>query len=141
MTFWNRCGASLNFSASAQNTWFAGKCLAEDLPLLLELSAECLINPIFPSEYFERMRSQILSALAIREQDTADQASMALDKFLFPNHPMGNPTDGNPETIQAIQREDLSRFHQTHYGTDGMILVIVGGIQPEKAFELANLPF
>jgi zinc protease len=135
------CGASLSFSASIHNTWFAGKSLAEDLPMLLEISADCLIHPVFPGEYFERMRSQILSELAIRDQDTADQASLALDKILFPNHPMGNPTDGYPETIQSIQLEDLVRFHHSHFGTDGMILVIVGGIQPESTFNLVNRYF
>jgi zinc protease len=79
--------------------------------------------------------------LAIRDQDTADQASLALDKILFPNHPMGNPTDGYPETIQSIQLEDLVRFHHSHFGTDGMILVIVGGIQPESTFNLVNRYF
>jgi zinc protease len=131
-------GASLNFSASAQNTWFGGKALAEDLPLLLELSSDCLIHPVFPVEYIERLRAQLLSSLAIREQDTGDRASMALDQILFPNHPFGNPTDGYPDTIQAIHRNDLLDFHQKKNGPNGMILVIVGGIKPEKAYHLAS---
>jgi zinc protease len=135
------CGASLNFNASAQNTWFAGKCLAEDLPMLLEISADCLIQPTFPPEYFDRMRSQILSALAIREQDTADRASLALDKILFPNSPLGQPSEGFPETIQSIHRQDLINFHQRFFGSDGMILVVVGGIPPIKAADLVARSF
>lgn len=131
------CGASLSFSSGAQNTWFSGKCLAEDLSLLLELSADCLMQPTFPSEYVERTRSQILSALAIREQDTSDRASMALDKILFPGHPLGNPSEGYPDTVYAINREDLIQFHQNYFGSDDMILVIVGGISVVAAFDLA----
>lgn len=131
------CGASLNFSTSAHNTWFAGKCLAEDLPLLLDISTDCLMHPSFPDEYFERLRAQILSALAIREQDTADQASLTLDKLLFPNHPLGNPPDGTPETIKAIERKDLVDFHDRFYGTNEMVLIIAGGIQARKAYEIA----
>lgn len=135
------CGASLNFSTSAHNTWFAGKCLAEDLPLLLDISADCLRHPSFPNEYFERLRAQILSALAIREQDTADQASLTLDRLLFPNHPLGNPSDGIPQSIQAIEREDLVDFHERYYGTNEMILVIAGGIQAKDAYEIAGRCF
>jgi zinc protease len=134
-------GASLGFSASAQSTWFSGKALIEDLPMLLEIGAECLIQPIFPLEYTERIRVQILSSLAIREQDTGDRASMALDKILFPNHPYGEPTDGYPKTIQAITREDLVNFHHSNYGPEGMILAIVGGIKPEEVFKLVNQYF
>jgi len=131
-------GASLSFSASAQNTWFSGKALAEDLPMLLELTTDCLIRPTFPLEYTERMRAQLLSSLAIREQDTGERSSMALDKILFPNHPIGEPTDGYPDTIQAISRDDLVNFHRLYYGADGMILVVVGGIKPEAAFHLVS---
>jgi zinc protease len=131
------CGASLNFSTSAHNTWFAGKCLAEDLPLLLDISADCLMNPSFPDEYFERLRAQILSAMAIREQDTADQASLTLDKLLFPNHPLGDPPDGMPQSIQAIEREDLVDFHDRFYGTNEMVVVMAGGIQAKNAYEIA----
>jgi zinc protease len=134
-------GASLSFSASVQNTWFSGKALAEDLPMLLELTADCLMQPTFPLEYTERMRAQILSSLAIREQDTGDRASMALDKILFPNHPLGEPTDGYPETIQAITREDLIEFHHSNYGSVGMIIVVVGGIQSEAAYQLVSQYF
>ena len=134
-------GASLSFSASAQNTWFSGKALAEDLPMLLDLTADCLMQPIFPFEYTERIRAQILSSLAIREQDTGDRSSMALDKILFPNHPFGEPTDGYPETIQAITREDLVNFHYSNYGPSRMILAIVGGIKPEEAIHLVSQYF
>jgi len=134
-------GANLGFSASAQSTWFSGKALAEDLPMLLELTADCLTQPIFPLEYTERIRAQILSSLAIREQDTGDRSSMALDKILFPNHPFGEPTDGYPKTIQAITCEDLVNFHHTNYGPAGMILVVVGGIKPDEAYQLASQYF
>jgi zinc protease len=140
-TLLESAGASLSFSASVQNTWFSGKALAEDLPMLLELTADCLMQPTFPLEYTERMRAQILSSLAIREQDTGDRASMALDKILFPNHPLGEPTDGYPETIQAITRDDLIDFHHSNFGPEGMIVVVVGGIQPEAANQLVSQSF
>jgi zinc protease len=129
-------GASLNISSSAQSTWFSGKALSEDLSMLLQLTSEWLMQPIFPLDYTERIRAQILSSLAIREQDTGDRSSMALDKILFPNHPFGEPTDGYPDTIQAITREDLINFHHANYGPSEMILAIVGGIKFEVAYQL-----
>jgi zinc protease len=131
-------GASLSFSASTQNTWFSGKSLAEDLPLLLDLSADCLMNPSFPDEYVERLRAQILASLAIREQDTNERASIEFDKIIFPNHPYSNPTDGYPETINAITRDDLILFHHSTYTPLGMILVIVGHLNLSKVMDLVS---
>lgn len=126
-------GASLGFGASVHNISFGGRALAEDLPLVLELLAECLTQPTFPSEYVERLRSQHLASLAIRAQDTADMALLTFDSNLFPGHPYGRSEEGYPETIRAITREDLVSFHQKHYGPRNMVIVIVGGIEPKAA--------
>jgi zinc protease len=131
-------GASLSFSSSTQNTWFSGKSLAEDLPMLLDLSADCLMNPNFPEEYVERLRAQFIASLAIREQDTSEMASIEFDKIIFPNHPYGEPTDGYPETINAITREDLISFHHSTYAPMGMVLVIVGQIKLEKVIDMVS---
>lgn len=128
-------GASLNFSASTQNTWFSGRALAEDLGMMIELAADCLMHPTFPVEYMERMRAQILTSLAIREQDTSEMASLTIDKLLFPDHPYGEPVDGYPQTIQTITQSDLTNFHQSLYTPEEMILVVVGGVSAEKTLE------
>ncbi|MBE0696956.1 MAG: insulinase family protein [Anaerolineaceae bacterium] len=128
-------GASLGFGASVHNMNFGGRALAEDLPMLLNLLAETLCRPVFPPEQMERLRSQLLTSLAIRNQDTNDLADMAFDAILFPGHPYGVPEDGHPETIQAIQRKDLQDFHKKYYRAENMVLVIVGAVEPKQALE------
>lgn len=56
-------GASLGFGASVHNTTFGGRCLAEDLPLLLELLSQALRQAVFPVEQMERLRAQLLTSL------------------------------------------------------------------------------
>jgi zinc protease len=128
-------GASLGFGASVHNVSFGGRALAEDLPMLLGLLADALCIPAFPEEQVERLRSQLLTSLSIRDQDTGDQADMAVDEILFPNHPYGRPEDGYQQTIQPITREDLAAFHQSHYGPGSMVMVIVGAVEPQAAVE------
>ncbi len=128
-------GASLGYAASVHNANFGGRALAEDLPMLLSLLAETLCQPAFPSEQIERLRSQLLTSLAIRNQDTGDLAEMAFDGILFPDHPYGVPEDGHPETIQAILREDIQDFHQRYYRPSNMVIVIVGAVEPQQAID------
>ena len=131
-------GAGLGFSSGARTTTFSGRALAEDLPLIFELLADALRTPTFPLEYVERLRTQLLTGLAIREQDTGDRAGMAFDEIIYANHPFRRPDDGYPETIQAIQREDLVRFQQRHYGPRGMVLSVVGAIEPLQVLEMVE---
>jgi zinc protease len=127
--------ASLSINAGTHTTGFGGKALAEDLDLLLELLAEALQEPIFPGDQVERLRAQLLTALAIRAQDTGDMASMTFDQIVYPGHPYSRPDEGNPETIQAITREDLAEFHRKTYGPRGAVLTVVGAVDPQVAVE------
>jgi zinc protease len=128
-------GASLGLDGGTHTTSFGGKALEEDLDMLLNLLAEVLLTPTFPVIDIERLRAQLLTSLAIRAQDTADMASLAFDKIVYDGHPYSRPEDGYPETIQAITQEDLISFHRRHFGPQGMVIVIVGGVAPDEVVE------
>ncbi len=126
-------GASLGFNTGVHKSGFHGRCLAEDLSLLLSLLSESLTQPAFPKVEIEKLRAQILTGLAIRAQDTGDMASMLFDEILFKDHPYGRPEDGHPETIKKITRDDLVKFQRETYGARGLTIVIVGGVKAEEA--------
>jgi zinc protease len=128
-------GATLGFSAGTHNAGFSGRALVEDLPLLLDLLAETLRRPIFPVDEIERLRTQLLTGLAIRAQDTGDLASLTFDRLIFGEHPYARPDDGYPETIRAITREDLAAFHGRCFGPNGLTIALVGAVEPEFVIE------
>lgn len=131
-------GASMGFDSGVYNVSFGGRALVEDLPLLLKLLAESLQSPTFPKDEIERLRAQLLTGLALRAQDTADMADMLFEKMLYGDHPYSRPSDGTVETIRAITRKDMEKFHRLHFGPRGMVIAIVGGIHPKKAVEAVD---
>jgi zinc protease len=128
-------GASLGIGGGTHTTGFHGKSLAEDLPLLLGMLAEALRAPAFPEPQVEKLRAQILTGLALRDQDTGDRAGMLFDELAYPGHPYRLPDEGHPETVRAITRRELEDFHARHYGPRGLIIAVVGGIEPGAAVE------
>ena len=128
-------GASLGLDGGTHSTSFYGHALAEDLDLLVSSLTEAIRQPTFPGEHVERLRNQLLTSLAIRAQDTSEMAALAFDELVYAGHPYSRPEDGYPETIRAIQRDDLVVFHQEHYGPKGMVISIVGGVSAERALE------
>ena len=131
-------GASMGFDSGVHNISFGGRTLVEDLPLLLRFLSESLQMPTFPKEEVEKLRAQLLTGLAIRAQDTSDMASMAFDEMLFEGHPYSRPSDGYVETIQSITRDDMEKFHRRYFGPRGMVIAIVGAIEPKKAAEAVS---
>lgn len=131
-------GARLGIGGGVHTTGFHGQALAEDLNLLLDTLAEVLTRPLFPTVYVERLRTQYLTGLAMRAQDTEEMASLICNQLLFGEHPYSRPSDGYTQTIQAITREDLVDFHRRNYGPREMTVVVVGGIDPHLAVEKVN---
>ncbi len=128
-------GASLSFNGATHTTSFSGKALSEDLPLLLELLTESLLEPVFPGQQVARLKAQLLTGLAMRAQDTRAMASLAFDQIVYKDHPYSRPEDGFPETVEQIHREDLAAFHKRHYGPQGMVISIVGAVNPTDAVQ------
>ena len=128
-------GASLGIDGGTHTAAFGGRALAVDLPLILKLLGEALRQPAFPHRPVERLRTQLLTGLAIRAQDTSEMASLAFDQLVYAGHPYSRPDDGYPETIQAISMADLAAFHAHHYGPRGLVLAIAGAVEPPRAVE------
>jgi zinc protease len=131
-------GASLGFDAGMDSTTFYGHSLSEDLPLVLGMLAATLRTPTFPAAEVEKLRHHLLTALAIRMQDTADMADLAFDEMLFRGHPYARSEDGNQRTIQAISRRDLAGFHARAYGPNGMVVAVVGNVDPKRAVDAVH---
>jgi zinc protease len=128
-------GASFGFNGGTHTTGFGGRSLVEDLDLLLEILNETIRQPTFPTEHMERLRAQILTGLAIQAQDTGEMASLVFDEIVYAGHPYSRPEDGKPETVKAITREDLEAFHSRHFGPQGLVIAVVGAVEPQKAIE------
>ena len=126
-------GASFGYNSGTHYAGFGGRSLVEDLPLLLDVMADTLQNPVFPADQVEKLRAQMLTGLAIRAQDTSDMASLTFDQILYDGHPYSRPDEGWPETVQAITLDDLTEFHRKYYGPHGMVVAVVGAVEPEKA--------
>ena len=128
-------GANLHINGGTHTTGFGSKALAEDLDLVLDLLAESLRHPVFPADQVELLRAQILTSLAIRAQDTREMANRTFDQIIYDGHPYARPEDGYPETIQAITRDDLVDFQRKFYGPRGMVIAVVGAVEPEQVTE------
>lgn len=126
-------GASFGFDSNWFSTGFSGRCLAEDLPLLLEIIADCFRQPTFPMDQVEKVRGEILTSLEQRAYDTRRMAMLTFYETLYEGQPMAISTYGYHDSVAALSRADLVEFYQQRYGPQGMIVVVVGAVPPERA--------
>lgn len=135
-------GASLGISAGIHTTGFGVKCLAEDLPHILDVLADVLRNPVFPDKEVDKLRGEIITDLEERAHDTRRMAALTFRELAYPpGHPYGRSVDGYIETISPLQADDLRNFYRTHYSPRGMVITVVGAVAAERAVEMVERAF
>lgn len=87
-------GASLGVGSGTHSATFNGRALSEDLEILLSLLADILRYPIFPENYLEQLRTQLLTSLSIRSQETGEMAALLFDQVVYKDHPYRHPEEG-----------------------------------------------
>jgi len=131
-------GASLSFSAGGHSLRFGSKSLAEDLPLLLDITAGALREPTFPDVHIERVRGQIMTSLQLRAHNTRSMSGLKFLELAYPEgHPYRISLSGYPETIARITRDDIVEFQRT-VGPRGAIIVVVGAVAPDEAVRMVE---
>ncbi len=127
---------SLGFNAGRDDFTGSLATLTENREEAVRLLALALTEPRFDPEPVARVRDQILIALARRSVDPSSLAYRTWFRLMFGAHPYGRPTDGETETVAAIQSEDLHRFVAERFARDNLIVGVAGDV---TAAELAVL--
>lgn len=132
-------GADLGLSGGTHRVVFTGKALAEDLPVVIEVLADCLKHPTFPQEHFQRAQGERMTAINYFQHDTRWRAMRAFDERLYPpSHPYHYDTMGTMETVGALTQEHLRRFYERCYGPRDMKIVITGAVNAQEAVEIVR---
>jgi zinc protease len=134
-------GATVNFGAGRHATDFFATCLTEDLDLILEILSESLRSPVFPDGHVERVRGEITAGLQMRANDTSQMAALNFREVLYKDHPYGKSIEGYLDSIQRIERSHMAKYHDRYYGPEGMIITLVGAVEPATALAKVQAAF
>ncbi len=139
-----RLGANISAGSSLDASTVSLSALSTLLDPSLALYAEVLRHPTFPDNELERLRQQRLAGI---QQEKAEPMSMAL-RVLPPllygkEHPYGLPLtgSGDTESVKAITRADLQRFHHLWLRPDKATLIVVGDTTAEQVLPLLEEHF
>lgn len=109
-----------------RDSGFAGlNILRKDFDRGLELFSDMLMNPVFPEDKIDLAKKQALEEIRRRNDQPSQIATRAFFKTVYGReHPLAR--QDSVESITAIKREDLVRFHSEHYRPGAVILSASG---------------
>ncbi|MDQ3908754.1 MAG: insulinase family protein [Acidobacteriota bacterium] len=129
-----RAGAELEFSTDPFAVNFAGRCLSEDLGLLLGALAESLREPAFPAEELEKLKQQQIAAIREQQSNTRHRAYERFTQLTYaPDNPFyTHAGDRLIESVASTGVGDVRAFYERRYGGRSLVLSVVGDVATEE---------
>jgi zinc protease len=93
----------------------------------LDILTDMLLNSTFPAEALERLRGQRLVALTQAKAQPSAIAGRVFPRVLYgSSHPYGRVQ--TEESIKAITRDDVARFHAQYFQPGRALVTVVGDV-------------
>lgn len=134
-------GASLAAYCSRNSFGLRAQCLSGDVPVLLEIMADCLVAPAFAPDELAKLKPIQVSIIQQQRESPLFVAQEGLRQALFPGHPYRFLPEGSPLAVEAVTVKDLRAWHAGLVVDQNLVLAIFGDIAPAQAHTLAERYF
>lgn len=130
----DRLAASVTVAASNTSPFASvgGSGLSDNVDTVLAILSDVLLHPAFADAEIERFKTRMRAQLVAQRSQPGFLAQERLSRAVFGDHPAGRiaPT---PQSLDALTRDALTRFHDAHYVPDHAVMAITGDITLEQA--------
>ena len=131
-------GGSSNAATAKEYTSYYARVQNSALPLAMDLLVDMFTSARIDDSDFTVERTVILEELAMNDDDPEDVAHEALAEALLPDHELGRPIGGTPDTINAVDRDSVFEHYLKHYRPENLVITVAGGASHEEVVELVN---
>jgi zinc protease len=112
---------------SGPNANVGGGALTEGFPRVFDIAADILLNPSFPAEEWDRLKTRSKAGLQQQRTQPGFLAAEMFNRVVYGAHP-GGRISATPKSIDAITRDAMVQFHQTRYVPDHSAIAFAGDI-------------
>ena len=134
-------GGQTDAFTSQEYAGFHAKVLGEDLPRAVDLLSDIVLAPRFDACELERERRVIFEEIKSVEDSPEELVHDMFCEFFWPNHPIGRPILGIPETVGSFSRDDLVTFFRKIYAPSNIIVAAAGRLEHSDLAKLVQSHF
>ncbi len=134
-------GGHLDAFTGREMVGFYNKVLDEHLPRAFELIADLLTNPAFDPVELEKERNVILEEIKMVEDTPDDIIFDIFCENFYPDHPLGRPILGTPETLATFKPGVVRSYYDEIYRPDNYVIAAAGNLEHERLTDLAQKYF
>jgi zinc protease len=124
-------GGTLSLAAELESIRIRAEFLSRDLALALDIIGDLVTLK-------ERHVNLIRAA---KDADPGQLLPIYAARFLYEDHPYGNPLAGSEDSLAAITRDDILAFYANEVGADRLIVSVSGNVDADAVIELLTATF
>jgi processing peptidase subunit beta len=121
-------GAHLNAYTSREQTVYYAKCLKKDVPHMVEMLSDILLNSSFNASSVERERDVIMREMQEVESQIEEVVFDRLHEVAYVGTPLARTILGPEENIRSISVDDIQRYVKTNYPAPRMVVAAAGAV-------------
>lgn len=125
-------GGEHNAATAKEYTCYYARVRDADVPMAVQVIGDMVTGSVLDPEAFAVERGVILEELAMAADDPADVAGEAFFASAFSGHPLGRPIGGTPDSIRAVQRDEVLAHYREHYAPNGIVVTAAGAVDHDR---------
>lgn len=117
------------------------KVLSKDLNLLIDITSDCLQNPLLDSVELIRLKQEIVSKIKASQDDPFQISEEGFRKLVFKEHPLNHLPVGFDSTVARVSSFDILNFYARYYSPNNTFIVFVGDFEKDSLLVLLEKKF
>jgi len=134
-------GGMLDAFTSKEQICFNAKVLDEHLPIAFDVIADLVLRPKLDADDVRKERQVVLEEIKMDLDNPEYLLHDIFTRGFWPEHALGRPILGTPETVRNFSREALRRRYQDWFAPDHLVITAAGNVTPQQVLELAEKEF
>ncbi|GAA4868863.1 pitrilysin family protein [Paenibacillus vulneris] len=128
-------GGRMNAATSVDRTRYYAHVPFDKWRQGVELLTDMVFHSEFPEEELQLEKKVVIEEIKRAHDNPRDHGSRTLLRMLRAMHPERAGNLGTEETLTAMTREDLIKYHRHYYKASNIVLVVTGNIEHDKLVE------
>ncbi|HLL72216.1 MAG TPA: pitrilysin family protein [Pyrinomonadaceae bacterium] len=137
----DRLGGNFDAYTSHEMTGFALKVVDRALPQAFDLLSDMLLSPRFDQTELEREQKVIIEEMKMVEDSPEEFLGELFQAAYYPDHALGRPIEGTPETVSTFDHARTAEFHRAAYHPRNFVIAAAGQVSHAQLVELAERAF
>ena len=134
-------GGMLDAFTSKEQICFNAKVLDDHLPIAFDIIADLVLRPRFDSDDVAKESQVVLEEIKMDLDNPESLLHEIFTRGFWPEHPLGRPILGTPDTVRQFSREALQTRFREWFAPNHLLVTAAGNVPHDKVLELVQREF